>query len=140
MSSEPLRRGGASGFTLIEVLVALTILALSLGVFLNIFSTGLKGTRLSEAYSMATMLAESKLATIGVEEPLEEGESSGRFDDRFAWMVDVRPHESMEDEEEGSVRRRGALEAFDVVVTVSWDDRNDAKSISLTTLRLARER
>lgn len=125
----------ARGFTLIEVLVAFAILALALGVLLQVFSGGLENARVSEAYTTAALLAESKLAAVGAEEPLAEGQSEGRFDDRFRWRVDVRPYE------EG---RSGAADpdawpvsAFEVAVTVSWDQGDEERSVSLSTLRLA---
>ncbi|MEE8123112.1 MAG: prepilin-type N-terminal cleavage/methylation domain-containing protein [Alphaproteobacteria bacterium] len=128
------RNGRTRGFTLIEVVVAFAILALALGVLLHVFSTGLDNARVSEAYTMATLLAESKLAAVGIEEPLAEGETAGRFDDRFRWRVAVRPHGESPPDEDGSVR------AYNVIVTVFWDKRDGERSVSLSTLRLAPRR
>ena len=89
----------AGGFTLIEVLVALAILSLSLAIIFSIFSVGLRGRRAAEDYEQATLLAESKLSSLGVAEPIREGESVGRFDDRFWWKTVVTPyHEAGRDE------------------------------------------
>lgn len=128
--------GRARGFTLIEVLVAFAILALALGVLLQVFSGGLKNARVSQAYTTAALLAESKLAAVGAEEPLAEGQSAGRFDDRFQWRVDVRPYE----EAGGSSAAdpdAWPVSAFEVAVTVSWDEGDEERSVSLSTLRLA---
>ena len=57
--------GGAAGFTLLEVVVAFAIMALSMAVLLNLFATGVRATRLSADYSEAVTLAESKLAEYG---------------------------------------------------------------------------
>lgn len=133
----------ARGFTLIEILVALAVLSLSLGVLMQIFSTGLGGARTTEARAMALRLAESKLAALGVEEPLVEGESSGRFeapfDGRFRWRVLVRPQVPQSPEaQEGE--ENALLRAIAVEVSVFWDDKRtdgNERSISLSTIRLA---
>lgn len=121
------------GFTLIEVLVALAVLALALGVLFQIFSTGLNNSRVAEAYAKATLLAQSKLASLGIEEPLGEGQNTGRFDEQFGWRVDVHSHER----EERPVGQVAPLEPYEVVVTVYWGETDEERSVSLTTLRLA---
>ena len=121
------------GFTLIEVLVALAVLALALGVLFQIFSTGLNNSRVAEAYAKATLLAQSKLASLGIEESLGEGENTGRFDEQFGWRVDVLSHE----QEERPVDQVAPLKSYEVVVTVYWGETDEERSVSLTTLRLA---
>ncbi len=122
----------ARGFTLIEVLVAFVILAVALGVLMQVFSTGLRNARVAENYTTATLYAESMLAAVGVEAPLAEGETSGDFDDHFRWRLDVQPYEAPDSENEAAAGR-----AFQVVVTVSWGDEDDPRDVTLTTLRLA---
>ena len=121
------------GFTLLEVLVAFTVLAISLGVLFEIFSTGMRASRSAEEYTRATLLAESKLATIGITGALEEGESSGEYEDGYAWRVAVRPYRLDEPEAEGLPP---PIEAYEVVVTVAWGQGSRERSVSLTTLRL----
>ncbi len=79
-----------SGFTLLEVLVAVTLLALAMAVFMQLFSRGVNNADVADHYAKAAMLAESKLATVGVESVLAEGESSGKFDDDYAWRLAVK--------------------------------------------------
>ncbi len=122
----------ARGFTLIEVLVAFVILAVALGVLLQVFSTGLRNARVAEAYTTATLYAESMLAAVGIEEPLAAGETAGEFDDRFRWRLDVQPYQAPDSDDETAAWR-----AFQVVVTVSWGDEDDPRDVTLTTLRLA---
>ncbi len=125
------RRSG--GFTLLEVLVAFTVLAISLGVLFEIFSTGMRASRSAEEYTRATLLAESKLAAIGITDALEEGETTGAFGDGYNWRVAVRPYRLDGPEEEGPPP---PIEAYEVVVTVAWGEGSGERSVSLTTLRL----
>ncbi len=116
--------------------MAFTVLAVSLGVLFEIFATGLGAARTSENLVHATQLAQSKLATVGIETPLAVGEQSGRFDDDFAWRVAVLPFANDSSEPEG-VRTTRAYRAYEVAVTVSWD--KGGRSLRLTTLRLGPE-
>jgi general secretion pathway protein I len=122
----------AQGFTLIEVLVALTILSLTLSIIFSVFSVGLRGRRAAEEYEQATLLAESKLDSIGIDEPVQEGNTVGRFNDRFWWKTVVAPYHEEGRNEAKDLLSRPLL----VTVTVSWGDPGDEKSVTLTTLRL----
>lgn len=77
------------GFTLIELVAAFVIFAIAFGVLLQILGGALHTTSQSAEYSKAEMLAQSVLDTQGIGEPLAEGSSSGRFDDRYSWQLNV---------------------------------------------------
>ena len=125
------RRTSAAGFTLVEVLVGLAVAAVFLPVLFGIFQSGLRGAGQVAGSDMAILLAESKLATVGVESAIEEGRRSGRFANGFSWEVFVRPFRPDPDRTQGDVYR-----LWEVTIVVRHDDRPDARSVSLTTLRL----
>jgi len=75
------------GFTLLEVIVAFAILALSLGVIYQIFGQSLKAADLSEQYTEATIVAQSLLAEVGVTSPLEAGTQDGQIENVYQWQV-----------------------------------------------------
>ncbi len=120
-----------SGFSLLEVLVAFSILALALGVLLQAFSTGIRSVTQSGMYSRAALLAESKLAQAGRDEALYEGAYSGEFDDTFRWSVSLIPYET-EDLDPDKL----SLDPVSVTVRVEWDEGDRTPSIALTSLRL----
>lgn len=122
-----------SGFSLLEVLVAFSILALSLGVVLQIFSTGVRGVTQSGNYGKAMLLAESKMAAAGRDEELGEGEYSGDFNDTYRWRVVMAPYETEELDPD-----KFGLDAFRVEVEVEWEDGERRRRVSLTSLRLLR--
>lgn len=120
----------ARGFTLLEVLIAFVILAVSMTVILQVFSSGMRGARLADAYTTATLLAKSVLAETGVETPLVEGEDGGEFDNGFKWRRLVTLYE-----DEAMPETLGLpVAAYRVTVEVSWDD--GARSVGLETIRL----
>ena len=134
MIRHPREQASERGFTLIEILVAFVIVALALGALLQVFATGLRSSSAAENYTIATLLADSKLAGMGIVEPLEEGDQSGEFDNGFRWATTVRAYESGE-----PTLAPGAIQAFEVSVTVRWGGAGRERSVSLVTLRLMAE-
>jgi general secretion pathway protein I len=125
------RQGG--GFTLLEVLAALVILALCMGALLQLFSTGLRGLSAAEDHAMASLLAQSWLEGLGTERAIEEGETRGIFDARYSWRAVVRPLVLDEPADRAAV---WPVTAYEIELSVLWDDGRAQRSISLSTLRL----
>lgn len=126
-----------SGFSLLEILVAFSIMSLSLGVLLQIFGTGLKTATLSDRYTVATTHAKSRLAEVGLEIPLEEGSVEGSIDDIFQWQIKISPHQWLAEDEDDTIIERVPYNAFEVECLVSWGQARK-RSVKLTTLRLAK--
>ena len=83
----------SGGFTLIELIAAFVIFALGFGVLLQILGSSLHTTTQSLDESKAAMWAQTLLDTQGIGEPLEEGNSSGRFDDQYSWELRVAKYD-----------------------------------------------
>lgn len=121
------------GFSLLEILVAFSILALSLGILLNIFSSGLRSAVISDEYIHAVTIAESKLAATGVESLLQEGDSYGE-EDKYSWKIVVSPYYGeLIDPENLSVT------PYKITVEVAWQEGKEHRTVVLNTLRLAQE-
>jgi general secretion pathway protein I len=130
-------RGHQAGFTLLEVVVAFVLLALTLVTVFQIFSTGLARASELDEHSRAIVLAQSRLATVGVEQKLEGAtQSSGESEDRkFRWSLDVQPYE--EPPEPGAPQPMSSLQMYRVEATVTWDgsDRR-TRNLRMSTLAL----
>ena len=120
------------GFSLIEILVAFMILAMSLTVIFRIFSGGLRNVALSEDYAQAVLVAESQLSAIGVSEPLERGVTSGEWNERFRWQRMVEHYQPWAQEKELAA----PLLAYLVTVNVDWEHAGRNRQISLSSVRL----
>ncbi len=119
------------GFSLLEILVAFTIMAISLGIVLKIFSSGVNTAVISEDYIIATQIAESLMAKTGVEEPLAVGQSSGTDNDKYQWLVKVENYTNPESEEDAEI------ELMTVQVTVKWGDEQNARTVELNTVKVS---
>jgi general secretion pathway protein I len=126
------------GFTLIEVLVAFSILAMSLGVLFQIFATGLRGTRLAEEYSHAVLLAESELARLRIQPSAAAaaalGEGEVEVDARYDQTVSV---EAITDASLTAIAAT-TLRPYRVTVEMSWGEGSHRRSVPLTTVMLYR--
>ena len=125
---------GQAGFSLIETLVAFAIMGLSLGLVFQIFSTGLDAVDVSESHFRATLIGESKLAAVGVEEELTAGERSGEEEGGFDWVVSVVPFDVAR-EIESEASQVGAL--YEVTATITWSKGAEARQVVLKTLKLS---
>jgi general secretion pathway protein I len=125
------------GFSLLEILIAFSILALSLGILLKIFSSGINTAGVAEEYSAAVQIAESLMAQTGVETPLQAGESSGQKNEKYKWQVIISPFQFTAENLDLTTL---TVELFKVKVTVSWGDDNSGnqgRQLELVTLKLA---
>lgn len=125
--------GAQAGFSLLEVLVAFAILAVSLGVLMNIFSQSARTTIVASQYSRAASLAETRLNAVGTPEiPLEEGTFSGDPEGGIAWEVSIVPI---------SLGEEFTLEPlatpYRVSATALWQDGGQVRRLTLSTLRLS---
>jgi general secretion pathway protein I len=86
----PTDRGDA-GFTIIEVLIALAIVAVSIVAIGSVMATNVRGVRSLE-HHVALMQATRTVMTAGipVRGKLAPGDSSGQIDD-YRWTIDVGP-------------------------------------------------
>lgn len=79
------------GFTLLEVLVAFTMLAVTFATVMQIIAGSARNTVKASENTKIAMLIQSKLDELGLIEKIEEGSSSGYFDDNTSWQMEVIP-------------------------------------------------
>ena len=90
MSSKSRKRDRSAGFTLIEVLVALTIAAImAIAITRFVAGTRWNASRIGEALEM-TALSETLLGRVPVGQSWSPGRTDGRAGE-YAWRVEVTP-------------------------------------------------
>jgi len=79
----------AQGFSLLEVVAAVLLLAITFASLMRVAGSSLNLTARSAERSQASMWARSMLDSAFVLEPIRTGRSSGRFDQRYSWQMAV---------------------------------------------------
>ena len=120
-------RSADRGFTLLEVLVAFAILAVSLAFLMHVIANVVGRTGEADARAGALQIAQSLVDRVGIDRPLEDGIADGESGSRYRWQLKIEPYGDEEDRENWPVA------AHEVTVTVSWGDHGD---IALSTLKL----
>jgi prepilin-type N-terminal cleavage/methylation domain-containing protein len=120
------------GFSLIEVLVALAIVALVLVATAQVFGAGVLVHATANGTDTALALAEDKLAAAGVDAPLRSGISEGVFAGRYRWRRTVSRYADPESADLPEPPYR----LYRVAVEVAWRDGWRERHAALATLRL----
>jgi general secretion pathway protein I len=121
-------RTAAPGFTLLEVLVAVAIVAIALVTFMGLHLRSLDATIRAQDLTTAVLLAQGKMATMG--EFPDTGEEQGKFEgpdlERFQWATAVTEHTlgALADGGQTVTVRR-------MEVTVSWADGQQTRYYTL---------
>ncbi|MEE9412665.1 MAG: type II secretion system protein [Methylococcales bacterium] len=124
------------GFSLLEILVAFTIMAISVTMLLQIFGKNTQIAYHSESYTQATSLAESLLDSVGREEKLPESSNNGVFGDKYHWDVSVTEYLPIEEDINFDLM---SYQLYKVVVKVAWGQDEKQRSVVLNTLRIAQK-
>lgn len=122
------------GFTILEVLVGFLVAALLLSVILSSFASGMRGLVQADRYSQAALVAQSRLAGVGVTSPLVQGRFEGRDDAGYAWRVEVAP---LNWDYADQLLSGGSI-LYRVEVRVSWLSAGRENSFMLSSLRTGR--
>ncbi|OEU52057.1 MAG: hypothetical protein BA861_12195 [Desulfobacterales bacterium S3730MH5] len=124
--------GSHGGFTLIETLVAIAILSISLTVIFQLFSGGLKSSRLSDEYTSGIFHSREKMEEILLAEELTDGVTEGEFEDGFRWRAEIL---RLEPEEE--VEARLPFDTISINLDIEWDAGRSTKHFEISTIKIA---
>ncbi len=125
-----------AGFSLLEILVAFVVMGLVVGTLLQVFGSGMRSAALSDEYSFAVQVAESRLQAVGTEIPVEAGNVSGTEEGTpYQWVVSMQPVELDDDQDEFSL----SVKPFQVTVVVSWSSAGQQREFALSSLRFGED-
>lgn len=117
-----------TGFTLLETLVAMMILAICLVTIMELLSGGLRTGKVSSDYTTAVFHAKAKMEEILLSKQLISGVWEGKYEDGYFWKVridDVTPSEP---------NQTPTNKLFIVRVLVSWNEGDRKRDYELSTV------
>jgi type II secretion system protein I len=126
----PIRRANKSAFTLIEVLVALVIVAISLVGLVRLNLISIRMTEAAEISSQAVLLANEKIAETLAHGYPEEGTKTGSVEKyalRLNWRTEVTNIEPAHPDELDITGLRR------IYVDVSWEQGTRRKHVQMST-------
>lgn len=118
----------SKGFSLVEMLTALTIFGLGVLGTMEVFSVSLRSTSASLGYTHAALLAQQMMEETIAEGDLMPWEDSGDFGadhPGHSWILEITETED--------------LDLYEVEVVVTWSDRGRDKEYTLITLAAERQ-
>lgn len=137
------RPSALRGFTLLEVLVSVAILAISIVTLLIIRNNSVKETAKTKTAVTAAVLAREKMGEIESND-VNELTESGEFDGYpgYRWTKEVFLEEVSTDS--GTTGGSGATqdppkEIYKVVLTVAYPDDTEEKKLTVVSYRLKKE-
>ena len=146
------------GFTLIEMIAAFVIFSIAVGALMQILTMSMNNARYSADETRAALWAQSLLDNVGVGERVEAGSSSGEFDRKFRWQLEIEQidpelvvAEVVQPAAEGGIAPQPVppaaglapgfdvpqIDLFHVELTVLWGDASRERMARFTTLRTA---
>jgi general secretion pathway protein I len=130
----------ARGFTLLEVLLAVMILAITVTVLLLQFSVALRASTTAQEVTRGTLYAKLKIEELKMAEELTESAQSGTFADGYEWETRVVPytHEAAPEDEQAYNSLR--IETFQLEAAVKWRVGERTRTVTLTTLKTVRKK
>ena len=127
------------GFSLLEVIIAMAILAIGLVTLLELFAGSLRLTGKATQRTLAVIYAQNVMDSFFAQDFLEDGEDSGELPDGYFWQANVQ--EIFPDEEgDGSAtaspaNRRTDFHLMEIEVRIGWEEGQRQRSFVLRSMR-----
>lgn len=118
------------GFTLLEIIAALTILAGAILMLIQLFSGSINQATQAERYLNGVYLAQQKYSQLELDN-FKSDITKGGFENQenYHWQLEVFPYESSLNNEEARIK----IEK--ISLRVYWEDRNQEKEVRLVSLK-----
>lgn len=131
------------GFTLLEILVAVTILAVSFTAIFRLYGGTLRNMERGERHARAAVLGGEKLEEIMAQTPFPPVNGQGTFpgNPEYSYKTAIEEYKEPVGRKDKNTPRDATerIALYHLAVTVEWKDGASAKTLVLNTLKAAVE-
>jgi len=129
-------RRTSQGFTLLEVMLAFVVFALSFATVLEIMAGSMRSVRRASEDTEAALFAQSLVERVGTEIPLEDSEFSGVGLDRYEWRLAIYLYASSEtDARTLEIAEMSGIELYKVDLDLDWATGQRQRELHFSTIR-----
>jgi general secretion pathway protein I len=129
-------RRTSRGFTLLEVMLAFVIFAISFATVLEIMAGSMRSVRRASDDTEVALLAQSVMGLVGTEIPVEEGQFNGTSMERYDWQMDIYLYQS-ENAEAGTqeLAELSGIELYGVELVIGWQSGRNDRNKRFSTIK-----
>ena len=129
-------RQASRGFTLLEVMLAFVIFAVSFATVLEIVAGSMRGVRRASEDTEVALFAQSIMDLVGTEIPVEEGEYSGLGMDRYQWRLGIYLYNAGDaDTQTQELAELSGIELYWVDLDIDWEAGRKPRNLHFSTIR-----
>jgi len=124
------------GFTLLEVMLAFVIFALSFATVLEIMAGSMRSVSRASDDTEVALFAQSIMDLVGTEILVEEGGYSGTGMDRYQWQLDISLYDSIGgDTTTLELAEMSGIELYRVDLDINWETGRRQRDLHFSTIR-----
>ncbi len=118
------------GFTLLEIIAAITVLAVGVLTLVQMFSGSINQASQAERYLNGVYLAQQKFSELEIDN-FKSDATEGEFEnlEGYRWQLEILPYESPLNDEEARIKIQ------EVSLRVYWKDGIQEKEVQLVSLK-----
>ena len=129
-------RSRSGGFTLLEVLLAFVVFALSFAVVLEILSGSMRSTARAKEYTEVSLIAQSIMDQVGLDIPLEPGFSLNGETGAYRWDLRIEPFQGVGDTLNSvELAELTGIDLVEVRLLISWGTYPRERSNEFSTIK-----
>ncbi len=136
MKNSGVKIQGSNGFTLLEVLLAFVVFALSFTTVMEILSGSMRNTVRAREYTESALVAQSVMDQLGLDLALEQGANYSGESGDYRWELSIGPYEDVEENANSMVLAElTGIELLQINLVISWGEPPRDKSNYFSTVR-----
>ena len=125
-----------NGFTLLEVLLAFVVFALSFTTVLEILSGSMRNTVRAREYTEAALVAQTVIDQLGLDLPVEAGANYSGESGDYQWELNIGLYEGgAENTHSVELSELTGIELLQIDLFISWGEPPRDKSNDFSTVR-----